>query len=978
MKSYFKRLAVAAATLALFVAAGRNATAQGAGTLRGIVTDPSPSLVPNATVVVSGKTSRTAKSDGQGRYTFANLPVGTYTLRADAPGFVTFIRQDVEVTAGQAISLNVALSIAAEAQQVQVADQGTGEVSVDSSSNVGALVLTADNLSSLSEDPDDLQADLQALAGPSSGPSGAQFFVDGFSGGQLPPKSSIREVRINSNPFSSEFDRPGFGRIEVLTRPGADNYHGRANVDFSDKALNTRNPLLTTEPPAYRMKFFSGNLGGPLNKRTSFTIDFNRRDVTENALVNALQLDSNFNATPFNQAVLTPNSFMAINPRLDYQLNANNTLVMRYQHNSNSNTGGVGQFSLPTQTTKSNGGNDQIQVTETAVIGSTAVDETRVQFRNNRNDQRALGDFSTPGIDVTSSFNSGGAPYSTNFNHSKGLEVQNFVTMTRGVHVVKAGFRARQNFQDSQSTSNQNGSYSFSSFALYQGTQRELAQGKTMTQVIADGFGPSQLTLVKGTPLQSVDQFDIGLYLQDDWRIKPNFTLNLGLRYETQNNIGDRADWAPRLGFAWAPGAKGKQQSKTVFRGGVGFFYDRFEMGNTLNTLRFNGVNQQNYLITAGAPNAAQALASYPGLPPVKLLDAQNQAVYRVDSNFKAPLMRQAAIGIDRQLPWRSQLSVNFVNTRGVHVQRQRNVNAPLPNGVRPFAGQGDIYLYESSGIFKQTQLMLNASTRVSSRIQLQGFYTYARAHSNADGFPMDQYNTAQDWARANFDVRHRAFVGGTVTMPLRLSVAPFVTMNSGAPFNITSGQEFNGDGIFNVRPAFATATVPADCKVCVNRFGSFVLKPPAGTAVIPRNYGEGPAQFSVNLRLSRSWGWGERAGAANARAAAAAGAPGPGGPPGGFGGGRGGFGGGRGGGGFGGGRGGGGGGTGKRYNVTASIQARNAFNHTNLGQPVGSLASPLFGTSTQLAGGGGGFGGGGGASGAGNRRVELQLSFNF
>jgi hypothetical protein len=238
------------------------------------------------------------------------------------------------------------------------------------------LVLNDSDIEALPDDPDDLQADLTALAGPGAGPNGAEFFGDGFTGGQLPPKSSIREIRISSNPFSSEFDRPGFGRIEILTRPGTDKLHGQAFINYGNKAFDSRNPFLTTEPPDYSSRLFTANVGGPINKRSSFFIDFNLRNIVENALVDA--------RTPAGDqitAVLTPNTQWSISPRIDYQLNASNTLVIRFNHSSNTNVGGVGGFNLLSQETQGANSNNQVQITETAIIGTKAVDETRFQFR---------------------------------------------------------------------------------------------------------------------------------------------------------------------------------------------------------------------------------------------------------------------------------------------------------------------------------------------------------------------------------------------------------------------------------------------------------------------------------------------------------------------------------------------------------------------------------------------------------------------
>jgi len=965
----------ASAALALFLAAGQNVWAQGVGQIRGVVTDPSQAVVPNATVVVkSTNISRTVKSDGQGQYTIPNLPVGQYSVRADAPGFVTFTQPSVAVSTGQASPLNIALSIASESQQVQVSDQSQAALSTDASSNASALVLKDADLDALPDDPDDLEADLTALAGPSAGPSGAQFFVDGFSGGQLPPKSSIREIRINSNPFSSEYDKPGFGRVEILTKPGTDTYHGSAFITYGNKVFDSRNPLLTTERPDYNSRLATVNFGGSLNKKSSFFIDFNQRTINENALVTATVLGPAPALTPvlLNEAVLTPNKYWQLSNRLDYAINANNTLVMRYTHSSNSNVGGVGQFNLPSQEINTAAKNNTVQITETMIIGTRAVSETAFQFRDNHSGQSGDGNFGVPGINVNGAFNSGGAPLQSNYNHNKGIELRNFVTMTMGTHALKVGFRVRQNDLTAQSTSNFNGSYTFLNIQQYQQTQLLLAQGTPMAAVLNAGYGPSSLTLSSGTPVQSVRQLDSTFYLQDDWRVRQNLTVNIGLRYETQNNIQDHLDLAPRFGFAWAPGAKANKASKTVIRGGFGIFFDRFEESNVLNALRFNGSSQQNYLINVNTPGAAAALATYPALPSVALLSLQNQAQWRVDPTLRAPYNMQKAIGVDRQLPARTQLSVNLVDTRGVHTLHNVDVNTVLPNGLRPFTGtgiagaNGDIYQYQSDGIFKQLQIMSNVSSRVNAHLTLQGYYVLGWAHSNANGFVMDPLHPNLDWGRANFDTRQRGFIGGTIGMPYGLSVAPFITMASGSPYNITTGQQWDNDGQYNARPTVPVAQAAIAAAAANGKHLNVCGL--SGAGYIPINCGQGPSQFSVNLRLSRTWGFGEK----SSGTTGSTGGHGGGTRTGGFTGpsmGRSGF------SGF------GGGSTGKRYNLTASVSARNAFNHTNLASPNGNIGSPFFGTSTALAGGdgrggGGTFGGNNGA--AGNRKIEFTLRFQF
>ena len=941
------------------------------------------------------------------------LPAGTYAVQAAAPGFVNFSRPQFNVSPGQVNSLDIAMQIATETQQVQVIDTGAGQLSTDPSANAGALILKDADLDQLPDDPDDLQSDLEALAGPSAGPSGPQFFVDGFSGGQLPPKSSIREIRINSNPFAPEFDRPGFGRIEIFTKPGTDKFHGQAFMNIGDDVFDSRNPLIIGHQPGYTSKFFTGNLAGPITKKASFFIDFNRRQIDEGVLINARSLNNALQQVLFNEGYPTPQRLWMISPRIDYQLNSNNTLVLRFNHTDNSTVSGVGNFALPTQQIDQHQKNNTVQITETAVLGTKAIDETRFQMYYSYIDQTAPGDFSIPGINVTSSFNSGGAPFSTDYTHTRNYEGQNVLTLTEGKHTIKLGGRIRQGDLDSLATTNFNGSWTFgqpvppptgtpwclagianpTSLDLYQKTQLLLGQGVPMAQILAEGCGPSQFTLNAGLPLQSIGQLDLGAFAQDDWRVRNNLTVSLGLRYETQNNIHDHADLGPRAAIAWAPWAKGNSPGKTVIRLGWGEFFDRFAITNVLSALRYNGLNQQNYIInntltTGGAANGLAALAAYPNIPPISALTLQNQALYQIDRNLHAPEMLQTAISVERSLPGRTTLSFNYVDTRGLHVMRQRDINAFLPGtytgpgtGVRPYPMNDDVYLYESSGIFKQSQYILNVNSRLNSHIQLQGYYVYGQAHTNAGGFPMNQYNDNADWGRAQYDARHRAFIGGNVGLPLKWVIAPFITMSSGLPFNITNGNAFGGDGILNERPTFATAASNPR-NVYTTPWGVFNSQPLPGETFIPFDYGDGPAQFTVNFRLSRTWGWGETTTGSGFQ-----------GGGGGFGrGGGGGGGGGRGGGSTGGGfsnagRGFGGlgnaGGTGQKYRLTFLVNVRNVFNHVNYGPPNGVLTSPFFGESTTLSQGNlpNGQGPtqlGGVGSAAGNRRIELQLRFQF
>jgi hypothetical protein len=286
-------------------------SAQTPASLRGTVTDPSGAGVPGASVTVTGPAGlvRVVKTGSNGGYAFTGLPPGSYTLRIAATGFSLFENMQLELTAARATTADARLAIAAEKQEVTVAE--TTQLELDPSKNAGALVLSGTDLDMLSDDPDDLQNDLMALAGPAAGPNGGQIFVDGFSNGQLPPKDSIREIRVNSNPFSAEFDRIGFGRIEILTKPGTDKLHGSVFYQTDSGAVDARNPFATTKP-SFLTKQFQGNLGGSLSKKASFFLDFSDRHQDDQALVKATILGPDFLPTPLTENVPTPASRLSV------------------------------------------------------------------------------------------------------------------------------------------------------------------------------------------------------------------------------------------------------------------------------------------------------------------------------------------------------------------------------------------------------------------------------------------------------------------------------------------------------------------------------------------------------------------------------------------------------------------------------------------------------------------------------------------
>lgn len=1015
---------------------------QSRGTLRGVVKDELGGTVTSATVTLIDQSGavKTATTNGEGAYVFNGLAPGKYSISATAPGFGLGEEAEVDVAAGQRPSFDITLKVTIEEQKVTIAAETP--LSTDSTNNANQTLITGKDLDALPDDPDELAAALQALAGPSMGPNGGQIFVDGFSGGRMPPKDSIREIRINQNPFAAENDQPS-GRMDILTRPGTDKLRGSTFFNFQDESFNSRNPFATSSSKRspFQVRQYGGNLGGPIvAKRASFFVDFERRAIDDSELVKAEVLDANLNRQNLGFGVVVPRRNLTFGPRFDVQLNPNNTLIARYNFTrSTTANNGVSGFSLPERAYTSQFTQQEVQLTETAVLNAAMINETRFQFSQNR--AESLGDITIPTINVSSSFISGGSQVGEVENTNRRIDLQNFLAWQRGTHALKFGGRLRWVSISDSNPNNFGGTFNFTgglvptldannnpinnqpvfadSLERYRRTLLGQQLGRTPQEIRAMGGGATQFNISTGDPLADVSQTDYGFYAQDDWRIRPNFTLSFGLRYEGQTNIGSDFNFAPRLAFAWSPGAANSAKPPSmVIRGGGGIFYNRFSESSTLQANRFNGITQQQYLVgeiplyTASGqyvpPLPVSPLDTFPNVPPVALLDALNRTItWRVAPDLQAPVVYMGGTQVERQLPKRFTLFAGLFMMQIQHVIRARDINAPIPGtlGLRPYGNVGEIYQFESSGRFNMKQLFIGFNNRFSRSISFFSSYVLAKTTNDTDGggsFPANSYDLSGEYGRAGFDVRHRFTFAGTVNLPWwQISLNPFIMATSGRPFNITTGLDTNGDRLFTERPSFAPTGIdcnnPAANIVCT-QYGNFNLRPAIGETLIPRNFGEGPAFFSVNMRVSKTWSFGTiRSSSANnqqqgqGRTAQRGGGRGGQGvprvPAGGGGGGgmvvRGPGGGGGGMAGIGGPP--GGGSEAKRYTLNFSVNFQNLLNHVNLNTPVSNLSSPFFGESLSLNGGFGGFGPGGGGggggfggSGTGNRRVTAQVRFNF
>ncbi|MGH9752364.1 MAG: TonB-dependent receptor [Blastocatellia bacterium] len=970
MPNRFPQLLPAVFGVALFFSI--IALAQQTNSLRGQVVDEVGAVIPGATITLTpggGGKARKAQAGATGDFAISNIPAGAYELTVEFNGFERYVRNDLQIP--QAAPLKIVMAVAAVTAVTDVAAESK-TVSVEPDQNLSATILDEDFIkNNLPDNEDDLRAYLQALASPaaggvSGGQGQAQIFVDGFSGGRLPPREAIFQIRINQNPFTAEFSNPGFGRIEIITKPGRDQWRGNVSFNVRNSVLDARNAFATVKPEISQQRY-GFNLSGPIiANKMSFFANYEQRGLEGGSTVTATTLDGQ---QIFN--VEAPSSSRNVMARADYLINNRNTLNASYMFFGSESENrefavrfggfgggpggggpgagfggggsGGGNYTLPERGSNSTIGNHTLRLAETFIVNSTLLLESRLQLQ--RESSRMTANTTGVAINVLDAFNGGGATCCPSDTRTTGAEWQQYLTWTKKKHTLKFGVQLLYDNVYNYSENNFNGAFTFANLEQYRRAVNNPLAARAQ-----------QFTINIGDPLLRYSRTEYSWFAQEDWRLSPTLTLSAGLRHEFQSQLDDKNNFAPRVGVAWSP----FKDRKTVFRFGGGLFYQRLTGSLCENTLRYDGVTQQSIVI-------ANPLYPDPfaGDPNILITDTVKRTL---DPNLKAPYTINFSATVERSLPYGLNGSASYIYARGVHQFRMRNIHAPLPDtGAPPFGDVGAIYQIESSARSKYNGLLFRLDRRLGRRFMLFGNYTLSWTNSDSDSatsLPADSYNLAAEWGRAYTDRRHSVFVGGRVSLPYGFNLSPFITASSGSAFSVTTGFDENGDTSLNDRPAglARNADLPASLYSLIpNRCISGCQ--PGGSPVLLVDYlianfpngvkAENPGSFNVNLSISRTFSFGERKNASARQ--------GPGGfPGGGGGGGRRGMGpggmGGMGGGPFGGGENG-------RFNVQLTAQITNLFNRVNYGSYSGSLGSPYFLQSSSA-----------GAA----RQFELGVRFSF
>jgi len=749
----------------------------------GVVLDPSGAAIPGADVILrdaSGTVAET-KSDANGTFHFEKVRDGKYTVDIRAEGF----REShlvVVVGPRRSPTLRVVLPILVQTETVTVA---TGEsvplISTDTQANQNANTINRDALDRMPVfDQDYITAMSRFLDDNAIGTNGVTLVVNGIeANGPGVTPSAVQEVKINNNPYSSRFSRPGRARLEIITKGGSKEYHGSVNFMFRDSVFDASNAFATLGKPSERRQYYEGSVSGPFghSKRTSFLLALDEDLNDQQAIVDpdAIAAAESVGFGPVAPFVPNPTHHFFGSGRVFHDL-ANGDqfwIGYSYEHRSTENQN-VGGTTLPSAATDAHFLEHEINVSHLHQISPHWLNQLRFLVGHYDNSVSSVNPDAQ--IAVSGLFTTGGAQADSRRTeyHFDGTD---FATYANGKHQLSFGIDvpdiSRRGMDD---FTNRAGTYTFASSADY-------SSANPSTYLVQTGQGH----------VAFLEKVLCG-FVEDNIRLRANFSLYLGMRYYWQNYFHDDPNnFAPRVSFAYAPTAK----SKTVIRGGAGVFFDRTGPGPIGDLLHFNGVNLLRFVV--GPP-----LVTYPQDPAV--LPEIPVSIVTLDPRTRIPYALQYSIGVERQVTAKSIFSAVYIGNRGIHSFRSIDANAPLAGSfVRPNPSFGQVREMQSDGYLKGNALELTFRGKLNKYFSGQIQYTLSRTDNNTSGitfFPANSYDAAADWGRSDNDRLHKfdLLASSQPTKYFTLGVA--LSLYSGKPVNITTGGDDNHDGILNDRPA--------------------------------------------------------------------------------------------------------------------------------------------------------------------------------
>ena len=756
-------------------------SAQNTFSLRGYVVEATGSAVPGVPIQLqtrAGISTAQTQSDSTGNFNFVGLPTGDFLLTV--PQFSGFAPRTIPVHLSANITgLKVSLALAAVEQEITVSNDPV--LSTESSSNRDTIAVTGDNLRKLPVFDQDYVATLSAFLDASAGGSGGvTIIVDGVemkSAGVS--ASAIQEVRINNDPYTAEFSRPGRGRIEITTKPGSPEYHGEANFLLRDSIFNAQTYPEATRPPETR-RLFEGHFTGPVGHdgHTNFIASgtYGQRNT-------AVGVDAKGLSGDIIENVFAPQTNSQASVRVTHDFSPAHRLQVGYNFEYyTSVNAGVGALVLPEAGYNTQSREDDAIFNDRIIVTPNLVNQLLVTFEKDEDVTQSV--TNAPSIQVNGAFTGGGAQADLGRTENT-IHVNEVVSWSHGRHYLRFGAQLPQFSKRAvDDNTNRLGTYVFGSLANY---------GPPNT-----GATPNTFTAQKGPGRGLYWANEVGAFIQDQIKITPRLQASLGLRYDWVTYISDNNNLAPRVSLAYAPG-----KGKTILRIGSGFFYDRTGGDYPATFKLHNGI----VLDAVQFQNPTYPLA------PSAIFTSAPSNIVREASNLRGPYTVQSSFGIERQLNKKITITAAYRNSVQIKSFRSRDANAPIlpPNPslnavyARPNPNFGEIQQIESGGRQLINALDLSFRGQAGRWFSGQAQYTLSRAMSNTGGiknFPQDQYNPNAEWGRTNLDRLHALNIIGNINSDHWLSLGINLSLYSGTPYTETTGTDYFHTGLNNARPA--------------------------------------------------------------------------------------------------------------------------------------------------------------------------------
>lgn len=823
--------------------------------IEGLVTDPSGAAIPGAQVR-SGDNQH-ATTDAAGHFVFGCVPANSAVFTAEASGFAQGSAR-TSGTAGTTAHLTVRLAIASAQTSVRVsADADT----MDPERGVATTTLSQTAVQQLPDDPDDLLQQLQLLASAGGGAANsANVVVDGFQNGSaLPPKSAIAAIRINPDPISPEYQRPDAegGRIEIVTKPGSDKYHGALFFTDSNSVFNATDPFSVTATPAGKHRY-GFEFGGPIAaQKSGFALALEKRDIDEFSVVNAITLDANWNPAAQHETVAAPQARWIGSARGDWQITKKNVAALSYSADVNSlGNQGVGGLVLPEAGYSNYVAEYDLRLTNTYAFNANMLHETHVGYTWKRTEQTP--NSTAPQLQVEGYFVGGGATTQDLDNRERDLEIDDDLMMTRGRHSFKFGAQSLGIFLHDYDPDTFNGAYTFGGGSAPvldsgnnpTGTATSITPIEQYRRALLNFAGgtPTTYQVTSGTPLVPYAQWQLALYGQDTVKVLPRLTLTVGLRYAFQTTPSTFNNFAPRFGLTWSP----DKNSNWAIHLRAGIFNVPLTTADAAQAYRLNGIRQQQ--ATVYSPGYTNPLAPVSG-------SIQVGTVWRFAPGSEEIPVGEYAVGIERDLPHHWHPDFWYTGYAAWGDPRSVNVNAPIvastvgtppdPTAAllapRPGTAGLNVFEFQNSAH--------NRGGVISTGISQKGYKHWTlnlgwwSVHFRTDGdTPQSSYSDRGESARADWQ-SSGADAEFELHLPWKIDYGAWTYWHYGTPYNVTTGTDANGDGSFNDRPSYASA---AGDGVYATPFGLMTTNTVNGDA--PRNLGTMPTVVHMYSNLSRAF----------------------------------------------------------------------------------------------------------------------------